>query len=155
MSAAGLVIQLDSSRKYMKTTLSVFDEADSGYAPQPEMFTVAAQVAHVAGTVEWFMEGAFGEGWDMDFETHEKHAREVTSLAEAVAQLDRVTDAAIETVEGLSDAELWAPIADQAIMAGAPRAAVVYGILDHSAHHRGALTVYARLLGKQPVMPYS
>ncbi|MCF8432232.1 MAG: DinB family protein [Melioribacteraceae bacterium] len=32
--------------------------------------------------------------------------------------------------------------------------AVVGAIADHSAHHRGALAVYARLAGKVPKMPY-
>lgn len=155
MTAEGLVIQLDNSRKFFKTSLSVFEEAEQGFAPQPEMFSVAAHVSHVAATVDWFMEGAFGAGWDMDFEGHEARARETTSLAEAVAQLDQAHDAAIATIRDLSIEELYAPITDQAIMTGAPRAAVVYGILDHSAHHRGALAVYARLLGKQPPMPYA
>ncbi len=35
-----------------------------------------------------------------------------------------------------------------------PKSGVVFGIVEHSAHHRGALSVYARLLGKQPLMPY-
>jgi uncharacterized damage-inducible protein DinB len=26
--------------------------------------------------------------------------------------------------------------------------------VEHTAHHRGALTVYSRLLGKVPPMPY-
>jgi hypothetical protein len=29
------------------------------------------------------------------------------------------------------------------------------GSTDHTAHHRGALTVYSRLLGKVPKMPYA
>ena len=40
-------------------------------------------------------------------------------------------------------------------MGGVPRAAILSGITDHTAHHRGALTVYARLLGKTPPMPYA
>jgi len=35
-----------------------------------------------------------------------------------------------------------------------PRLVVIGAISDHTAHHRGALTVYARLLGKEPKMPY-
>jgi uncharacterized damage-inducible protein DinB len=27
-------------------------------------------------------------------------------------------------------------------------------MVEHTAHHRGALTVYSRLLGKVPLMPY-
>ena len=44
-----------------------------------------------------------------------------------------------------------APVAKTAVVA----AAVINGITDHSAHHRGALAVYARLLGKEPAMPYA
>ena len=41
------------------------------------------------------------------------------------------------------------------IMKGAPKMAVIGGITDHSAHHRGALSVYARLLDRIPMMPYT
>ena len=53
-----------------------------------------------------------------------------------------------------TDAELMAPIADGPIMGGAPRMAIVNGITDHTAHHRGALTVYARVSGVVPPNPY-
>ena len=39
-------------------------------------------------------------------------------------------------------------------MGGQPVSDVFWGLVDHTAHHRGALTVYARLLGKVPPMPY-
>jgi uncharacterized damage-inducible protein DinB len=48
-----------------------------------------------------------------------------------------------------------APIADGPIMGGAPRMAIFGAITDHTAHHRGALTVYARLGGAVPPMPYA
>jgi uncharacterized damage-inducible protein DinB len=40
-------------------------------------------------------------------------------------------------------------------MGGAPKRAVISGIVDHTAHHRGSLAVYARLRGKVPTMPYA
>jgi uncharacterized damage-inducible protein DinB len=40
------------------------------------------------------------------------------------------------------------------VMGGAPRYAVISAIEDHTAHHRGALTVYSRLRGHVPTMPY-
>ncbi|MDH3733723.1 MAG: DinB family protein [Gemmatimonadota bacterium] len=154
-AAAGLVAQLESSHKFFKGTLSVFDEDESGFAPQPEMFSVAAHVRHVAETVDWFMEGGFGDGWQLDFEAHVAHSHEATSLAAEIERLDAAYGAATAKVSGLGDGELYAPITDEAIMGGAPRAAVINGITDHSAHHRGALAVYARLLGKEPAMPYA
>jgi len=46
------------------------------------------------------------------------------------------------------------PMPEGPVLGGAPRIAIVSGITDHTAHHRGALTVYARLSGKVPPMPY-
>ena len=152
--AAGLVKELETSLKFFKATLAVFEEEDSEFAPQADLYTVAGHVAHAADSVEWFVEGAFGKGWNMDFEGLIAAARAVKSLQEAVAWLDRAHAGAIKAVGSASDDELSAPIPDRRIMAGAPRAAIVGAIVDHSAHHRGSLAVYARLLGKVPAMPY-
>ncbi len=152
--SAGLVAELEATLKFFETTLSIFSEEDSSFAPDPELYTVAGHVAHTAGSVDWFIEGAFGEGWNMDFDADIAEAKAVTSLAAAVEWLHRAFARAIETVGGASDEELFAPIPDTRIMEGAPRAAVVSGIVDHTAHHRGALAVYARLIGKVPPMPY-
>ena len=152
--AADLVEQLETSYRYMRKTVSIFEEEDAGFAPQPELYTVAGHIAHAADTVEWFAEGAFGEGWNMDFESLIAEAKAVETLEDAVAWLDRAFEKAIAAVGAASDEELAAPIGDDRIMAGASRSAVVWGTVDHTAHHRGALTVYARLLGKVPAMIY-
>ena len=62
--------------------------------------------------------------------------------------------AARATLSTKSDAELMTPIAAGPIMSGAPHMAIVSGITDHTAHHRGALTVYARVSGIVPPNPY-
>ena len=90
----------------------------------------------------------------MDFEGLIAAARAVETLEEANAWLDRAFEKAISTFKAASDEELAAPISDERIMGGAPRLAIVGPIVDHTAHHRGALTVYARLLGKVPQMIY-
>ncbi len=154
-TAHALVAELQSTLKFFKTTLSVLEAADEAFAPSPEMYTVAGQVAHTASSVDWFIEGAFGEGWDLDFDADIARAKAVTSLEEATAWLDRAFEKAIRVVGAASDEDLASPISDTRIMGGAPRAAVVSGIVDHTAHHRGSLAVYARLLGKVPEMPYS
>ena len=156
MSAAdGFVEQLKSTLKFFETTLSVFESGDAGFAPSPDVYTVAGHVAHTASSVDWFIEGAFGEGWDMDFDGDIAKAKAVTSLEEATTSLHRAFDNAIAVVGAASDEELFTPISDTRIMDGAPKAAVVSGIVDHTAHHRGSLAVYARLIGKVPLMPYS
>ncbi|MFP6582212.1 MAG: DinB family protein [Candidatus Hydrogenedentota bacterium] len=42
----------------------------------------------------------------------------------------------------------------ESIMGSVPKHVVLGGIVEHTAHHRGALTVYTRLAGKVPAMPY-
>ena len=39
-------------------------------------------------------------------------------------------------------------------MGGQPVGNIFLAMTEHAAHHRGALTVYSRQLGKTPVMPY-
>lgn len=150
-----LATQLRNSLKFFRQTTSAFDEDDSGFRPDPEMFTVAGQVAHAADTVDWFVEGAFGEGWDLDFEAIEARIRKVESLGEANAWLARAFAAAIHRVERASDDELSAPVPDERMMPGMPRAGIVNGIVDHTAHHRGSLAVYLRVMGRTPPMPYA
>ena len=151
----GLVKELESTQKFFKTTLSVFTPDDEGFAPFPELYTVAGQVAHAADSIDWFIEGAFGDGWDLEFDASIAKAKAVTSLDEAKEWLDRAFANAIAAVGAASDETLFESIPDTRIMGGAPRAAVVSGIVDHTAHHRGSLAVYARLVGKEPMMPYS
>ncbi len=151
----GLVEQLESTKKFFNTTLSVFESDNAGFAPYPELYTVAGHVAHVADSTEWFVEGAFGDGWDLEFDASIAKAKAVTSLEEANEWLDRSFANAIAIVGAASDQTLFESIPDTRIMEGAPRMAVVSGIVDHTAHHRGSLAVYARLIGKEPPMPYA
>ncbi len=150
-----LVKELEMTAKYLRVTASAFEEADSTYAPQADLYTVAGHVAHAADSVDWFVEGAFGSGWDMEFEKLIAKAKAVTSLEDALAWFQRAFDNAGNTIVSSSEEDLYGIIQDQNIMAGAPRLAIVGAIVDHTAHHRGALAVYARLLGKEPPMPYA
>ena len=147
---------LGSAQEFFSRSTRNLTEEHSTVAPAPGMMTAAQQVAHAAQTIDWFIEGAFRpEGFDTDFDAHAKAIEPYTSLAEARAWFDRAVAAAKVTLSSKSDAELTAPIAAGPIMGGAPRMAIVSAITDHTAHHRGALTVYARLSGVVPPMPYA
>ena len=155
MIKQGLFGQLAAMKEYFDRSTRVLEEADSNFAPKEGMFTTAAQVAHVAQTIEWFVDGAFAEGgFSMDFETMDKSVRGVTSLAAARQWMERACAKANATVEAHSDADWMAPLPPGPIMGGLPRFTIFGALTDHSAHHRGALTVYSRLLGKVPPMPY-
>jgi len=154
MSVPNPARHLENQRAFFLKTLACFDEADSGFAPQAGMMSVAQQVAHAAPTVEWFVAGAFSpSGFASDWEAQAKRTMAVTSLAEARAWFERAYAAAIVRLEAATPAELDEPIAPNEVMGG-PRWTIVGGMTDHAAHHRGSLAVYARLLGKVPAMPY-
>ena len=155
MSKAVLLGQLEAMKEYFDRSTRVLEEGDSGFAPKEGMFTTAQMVAHVAQTIEWFVLGAFSpSGFNMDFERLDKEARGVLSLTEARAWMDRACEAARTAIE-TEPVKAWSEsLPPGPIMGGQPRSAVLGAMADHTAHHRGALTVYSRLLGKTPPMPY-
>lgn len=147
--------ELDAAFEFFTRSTSSLTEEDSGYAPVDGVFTAAQQVAHAAQTIDWFMSGAFAPtGFDTNFEAHDRAIRTVTSLTEARAWLARAVDNGRAVIERTSEADWRAPIAEGPILGGQPRAAIMGAITDHTAHHRGALTVYARLRNRVPPMPY-
>jgi len=117
------------------------------------MYTAAQQVAHAAQTIEWFLEGAETQ-FDLDFGKHDADVRACQSITKARERLKTAFEAAREFVHSRSEGELEEALPTGPIMAGAPRSAIFGGIAEHTAHHRGALTVYSRLLGRTPLMPY-
>ncbi|MFP4172001.1 MAG: DinB family protein [Candidatus Hydrogenedentota bacterium] len=156
MTESGWAMELESAKTFFNNSTACLAEEDADYAPVPGVFTVKGHVAHVARTVEWLMEGAFGAGWDLDFEKQAKEAQSVASLAEARAWVERAFAHAKDVVSAKTEEDLGECFpADDPIMPGAPKLVAVSGISDHTAHHRGALTVYARLCGKVPAMPYA
>jgi uncharacterized damage-inducible protein DinB len=153
--ASSLVRQLEATKEFFDRGTRALDEDDSDFVPEEGMMSVAQHVAHVARTVDWFIEGATRpEGFDTDFERHMAEVMEVTSLASAREWYDRAHFNATETISKMSDSELNSPLPEGPIMGGAPKLAIIGAIADHTAHHRGALSVYTRLLGKVPPMPY-
>lgn len=147
--------QVAVMKEYFERSTRVLEEVDSSFTPKEGMFTAAQQVAHVAQTIDWFVKGAFApEGFSMDFEKMDKEVREVTSLAMAKAWLDRALLDLTTAIEENTDAEWGTTLPPGPVMGGLPRMTIFGALTDHTAHHRGALTVYSRLIGKTPLMPY-
>ncbi len=117
--------------------------------------TVAQHVAHTAQTLDWFIQGVSRpEGFDLDFEKHAKELENTVSLAAARKMLDKAFADSVQFLRSRSAEELAAPLPPGPIMGGQPVSSVVWAMVEHTAHHRGALTVYSRALGKVPPMPY-
>ena len=149
------IAELTSTEDFFNRSTRNLQEAHSTYAPVAGMMTAAQQLAHAAQTIDWFMDGAFSaDGFRMDFDGMANEVNAYTSLAEARAWFTKAMASAKALLAGKSDADLLVPLPPGPIMGGAPRLAVISAIVDHTAHHRGALTVYARLNDIVPPMPY-
>ena len=78
----------------------------------------------------------------------------MTSLAAARQMLEAAYSNAIQFLRSRNAQDLSKPLPDGPVMGGQPISEIVWAMVEHTAHHRGALTVYARCLGKVPPMPY-
>jgi uncharacterized damage-inducible protein DinB len=154
MDRERLINTIKLTKMFFDKSTSKLTEEDSAFKPKDDMFTAAHQVAHVAQTIDWFVEGAFGEGFDMDFEKHQAKVTACNSLTEARAWHEKSNADLLKRLAELPEEEWEQPIKGP-IMEGAPRTAIVGGIEEHTSHHRGALAVYQRLIGKVPEMPYA
>jgi len=150
-----LVQQLQMSKKYLDRASSALTEEDSNYKPTDDSMTTAQQMQHIAHTVDWFIDGAFGEGFDMDFEGHITQLADMTSLTDARLNCANSYKRAMDTIGSKTAEEMLSPMPEGPIMGGAPKLAIVSGIIDHTAHHRGSLSIYSRNCGKIAPMPYS
>jgi uncharacterized damage-inducible protein DinB len=147
--------QLLASKDFFNRSTRVLDESDSGFRPREGMMTVAQQVAHAAQTLDWFIEGATSvNGFDLDFEKHAKAVESVTSLTAAREWMEKAYGNAVQFLRSRSPEELAKPLPPGPVLGGLPVSDIVWAMVEHTAHHRGALTVYTRELGKIPPMPY-
>lgn len=152
---SSLIAELNATKEFFDRGTRALEEGDSSYSPQASMMTAAQQIAHVAQTLDWFVEGATRpEGFDLNFDEHAKAVAKITSIKAAREWHDRSHKNVVATIEKMSDAELHSPLPPGPVMGGYPKVAIVGSIVDHTAHHRGALSVYTRLIGKIPPMPY-
>lgn len=149
------IFDLKTLKQRFDRSTAALPESLSTYAPVPGVMTVAQHVAHCAQVTDWFLEGAFSpNGFDLDFAPQIARVLTVQSLAAARAWLDRSLENAIAVFSTHSAESLATPLPDGPILPRQPRHAIVSALVDHTAHHRGALTVYARLNGIQPPDPF-
>ena len=147
--------QILASRDFFERSTSVLEEADSEFRPREEMMTVAQHVMHTAQTLDWFIDGVTQpEGFNLNFEQPARELNETKSLAAARACFTKACSRVCDYLRSKTPEELSGPLPPGPIMGGQPKSEIVWAMVEHTAHHRGALTVYARLLGKVPPMPY-
>lgn len=149
------VAELTIARDRFNRSTRNLTEDMSGFVPAGEAMSTAQQVAHVARVIDWFMEGAFRrEGFDMDFGPQIRQVLAISSLQAAREWLESSFTGAIRILTPLSDEDLLTLLPAGAVLNCMPRFAMIREMTDHTAHHRGALTVYARLNHVTPPDPY-
>ena len=149
------VQQLESVREQFLISTAGLHEGIAAFRPVEGMMTVAQHIAHAAQVIEWLTQGAFDpNGFDLDFEPQIARVMAITSLEAARGWFEKSITAAILAFQDLDDHELLVPMPEGPVMGGMPRFLVPSVIAEHTSHHRGALTVYARLNGIAPESPY-
>jgi uncharacterized damage-inducible protein DinB len=153
-----LVQQLTQCKEYLDRATRALTEEDSSFKPTDDAFTVAQQIAHIGLTIDWFIEGGFGKGFVLNEEGkipgHAEALQNIKSLEGARSLCAQSFSNAIQVIGSKSPQHVLELMPDNPIMGVAPRMVVVHGIEEHTAHHRGSLSVYTRMLGKVPPMPY-
>ncbi len=153
MNKQSLIENLKQTQTFFERGTSCFSEEHSEFSPVEGTFTVAQQVAHAAQSIGWFIDGAFRNNeFDKDWEGFHS---DTTSLAAARSLFSKAIEEAVAAIESQTVEQLTQPIEDEVVMTGMPKFCIPGAIAEHTAHHRGALTVYARLLGMTPPMPYT
>lgn len=154
MIVESLQIQIRNMKEFFDRSTRPLSEEHAGFAPGEGMFTAAQQIAHAAQTIEWFFDAAFTDEWNTDWAGMEAQVRAVPSLSAARDWFHRAVEKAQQITAAHTDEEWLTPFKPNPIMGEAPRLSIMSALTDHTAHHRGALTVYQRLLGLTPPMPY-
>jgi uncharacterized damage-inducible protein DinB len=150
----GTINKLDTTQNFFLKTIEGLEEKDGMFKPQDGMFSVAQHIAHTAQTVDWFIEGMYSKEFNTDFDALEKEVFAITSYEVALKWFNDAFERGRSKLRDEGEEALKVRLAPGPIMGGVPRYIVIGAISDHTAHHRGALAVYMRLLGKEPNMPY-
>lgn len=154
MNKADAIDLIRKQQKFFNKVVGQFKPDNAEFRPLPEMYSVVEQIRHTGLTVHWFIEGAYGAGFNMDFEGFEKAVRQPCTFAEAAAGFDKACDDAVAIIEAGADDALLQPLPENPIFGPVPRVTVLGALSDHTAHHRGSLSVYLRLVGITPRMVY-
>lgn len=178
------VQKIRDHQEYFHRVVECFTEEDSDFRPAKDTLSVAGQVLHVALSIEYFLSGMFGPydgfgpmarfdrgftdmnwaplasekdlGMVLDVEDWPIAAEASNSFTKALELFDQIMDTAAEifgskTIEQLQTERLPE---NPVIPTNFTYPDILELMIDHIAHHRGALVVYGHILGRDPKIPY-
>lgn len=131
--------------------IKVFEDSDMTLRPGNGSLTTAEQVNQIVSSDNFLKVLAEGEPLS---QAAFKRSFEIRTVSDAIAALRKMV-VEVTTALELCPQETW----DEVVEPFGPgfkmsRGQLAYMMLDHESHHRGQLTVYARVAGKVPPLLY-
>ena len=144
---------LDFNTNALRTVRLVrtFTDSDLDLRPGEGSMTTAEQINHICACHN-FIRGVLEEGNPTTELFHKKY--DVSNVNAAIASLGE-SIGQVQSAVGRVAQSMWeekiSPFGLDWLM---PRGKLVYLMIEHEVHHRGQLTVYARVAGHTPVNLY-
>jgi hypothetical protein len=174
--------RLDAHKEFFHRTTACFRPQDGGFRPRPDMLSVNGQILHVTAAMEFFLAGlvvsfdrlkpgpwvsrrgkgaswiGLGTGfadmaWTEEATLDQEAIDDDASVRTALKAFDGTMDIVCRVFAQFTPEEMTSPLPRNPLDLRSPQH-VLDILLDHTAHHRGALAQYARLLGHDPSIPY-
>lgn len=144
MIAAELQQEARSTRKMLER----LPNDKLAWQPHDKSMTLGRLAGHVVEMLMWT--DASLKQDELDFAASDYKPKEYAESSELVADFDRNTASAVETLNSTSDETMmqnWRLRRGEQILFEMPKAAVMRTmVMNHIIHHRGQLSVYMRLL---------
>jgi uncharacterized damage-inducible protein DinB len=144
-----LVPEFEAEMRETGRMLAAVPEIHREYRPDPESRSALELAWHIVSSEIWLLEGIVNGQLAPEQARLPRHIRSVQD----VIDLHRTSvPELLDQVRQLGPEGLLRTMPFNA--EDNPSIVYLSFLIRHTAHHRGALTVYARLLGKTPLMPY-
>ena len=145
--AEAMAQELAQEAKSTRTLLERLPDGQFGWKPHEKSMTMGHLASHIGESLGWAK--SIIETDELSFNVAEYKPVIAENVEEALKLFDEQLTQALGALDGVSDDHMmanWKMVMDGQTVFDMPRLAVVRGmILNHLYHHRGQLTVYARM----------
>lgn len=143
--------ELDREHGRSKRALAQVPEGRHDWKPHEKSMTFGYLAEIVAGIHSWVAMAINQDELDLEPPGGPKYKPEpLFTSAALLERLEKATADARTALQNASDERLmqpWRLLVAGKVVQEMPRHIIIRDILNHSAHHRGQMTVYLRLLG--------
>ena len=142
LSCLDLTRTLLMERRYSYNIINSIPKDRGDFKPQPEMMTVAEQLAHIGAFDEWLVQGVKHQSWSFDIYDD----RPEKTVEEALAFMEHTRRRLMEMIEELGDEGLARPLGSNPVFTSddTPQAGF---IPDLEGFYKIGLTVYDGMVG--------